>query len=172
MDHPLLEQGLARARRELAAGTIVAKQNGTAHVIHNTISPRENVIGQSPRIYNLHPLLAGPIDRWPEHLPRIAAMRFDWVYVNAFWEPGASRSIYAVRNPYELHPLVRGEARGDAAKLTAEFFRTAADHGLEVMVDLIVPHAARDATLGGRATRVVSARTGRQCGGAHSCQPQ
>ena len=74
-------------------------------------------------------------------------MRFDWVYVNAFWEPGASRSIYAVRNPYEFHPLVRGEARGDAAKLTAEFFRTAADHGLEVMVDLIVPHTARDATL-------------------------
>jgi starch synthase (maltosyl-transferring) len=116
-------------------------------VTDNSISPRDNATGQSPRIYNLHPLLAGQIDRWQEHLPRVAAMGFDWVYVNAFWEPGASRSIYAVRNPYELHLLVRGEARGDASELTADFFRNAAGHGLKVMVDLIVPHAARDAAL-------------------------
>jgi starch synthase (maltosyl-transferring) len=104
----------------------------------------------SPRIYNLHPLLAGPIARWPEHLPRVAAMGFDWLYVNAFWAPGDSGSIYAVRDPYELHPQVRGDAHGSAAELTAAFVREARGHGLAVMVDLIVPHAAREATLVGQ----------------------
>lgn len=101
----------------------------------------------APRIYQLHPLLAGPMASWPKHLPRISRMGFDWIYVNAFWEPGASGSIYAVRDPFQLHPLVRGGADGSAAELTAGFIRTAAEHGLEVMLDLIVPHAARESTL-------------------------
>ena len=100
-----------------------------------------------PRIYNLHPLLAGPIASWSEHLPRIVAMRFDWVYVNAFWEPGSSGSIYAIRDPFELHPMVRGNADGSANQLIRRFLHTACDHGLKVMLDLVVPHAAREATL-------------------------
>ena len=83
----------------------------------------------APRLYNLHPLLAGPIERWPEHLPRIAAMGFDWVYVNAFWAPGASGSIYAVADPYELHPRVRGDARGPAHELVQRFIEAAREHG-------------------------------------------
>ena len=35
-----------------------------------------------PRIYNLFPLLCGSVRQWEDHLPRIAAMGFDWVYVN------------------------------------------------------------------------------------------
>ena len=101
----------------------------------------------APRIYNLHPLLAGPIEGWAEHLPRVAAMGFDWLYVNAFWSPGASGSIYAVRDPFELHPLVRGESRRPADELVASFLREARAHGLRVMLDLIVPHAAREALL-------------------------
>ncbi|MFO1074055.1 MAG: maltotransferase domain-containing protein [Geminicoccaceae bacterium] len=103
--------------------------------------------GPAPRLYNLHPLLAGPIRRWPEHLPRIAAMGFDWLHVNAFWRPGASGSIYAVADPSELHPLVRGDAAGSAEDLTAEFLAAARAHGLKVMLDLIVPHAAHDSLL-------------------------
>jgi starch synthase (maltosyl-transferring) len=101
----------------------------------------------APRIYNLHPLLAGSIDRWPDHLPRAAAMGFDWVYVNAFFEPGASGSIYAVRDPWQLHPKVRGSAGGDSAELVRGFTEQAHEHGLAVMVDLIVPHAAKDSRL-------------------------
>ena len=36
---------------------------------------------------------------------------------------------------------------GSAAELTSRFMRAAADQGLAVMLDLIVPHAAREATL-------------------------
>jgi starch synthase (maltosyl-transferring) len=101
----------------------------------------------APRLYNLHPLLAGPIQRWPQHLPRIAGMGFDWLYVNAFWAPGASGSIYAVRDPFELHPLVRGDSQEPAHALIHRFMEEARGHGLKIMTDLIVPQVARDAVL-------------------------
>jgi starch synthase (maltosyl-transferring) len=101
----------------------------------------------APRIYNLHPLLAGPIEGWASHLPRIAAMRFDWVYVNAFFAPGGSGSIYAVADPAELHPVVRGGSEEAADRLIARFLAAAETAGLRVMTDLILPHAARDGRL-------------------------
>jgi starch synthase (maltosyl-transferring) len=36
------------------------------------------------RIYNLFPTLAGTVRQWMAHLPRIAAMGFNAVYVNPF----------------------------------------------------------------------------------------
>ena len=62
-----------------------------------------------PRIYNLFPLLFGPIRKWREHLPRIAAMNFDWIYLNPTHYPGFSGSLYAVKDYYTLNPLVASE---------------------------------------------------------------
>ncbi|MCB1883036.1 MAG: DUF3416 domain-containing protein [Geminicoccaceae bacterium] len=101
----------------------------------------------APRIYNLHPLLAGPIEGWAAHLERVAGMGFDWVYVNAFFEPGASGSIYAVRRTDELHPAVRGDATAPMADLVRGFTRAARGHGLRVMTDFMAAHRAREATL-------------------------
>ncbi|MEO1089578.1 MAG: maltotransferase domain-containing protein [Pseudomonadota bacterium] len=99
------------------------------------------------RIYNLYPLLAGPIRTWREHLPRIRGMRFDTIYVNAFQAPGASGSLYAVRDPYELHPAVRGDATAPMADLVKGFLDDAAAADLRVITDLVLPHAARDAAI-------------------------
>ncbi|MGH8497073.1 MAG: maltotransferase domain-containing protein [Gammaproteobacteria bacterium] len=101
-----------------------------------------------PRIYNLFPLLAGHIDRWHEHLPRIAGMGFDWLFVNPFFEPGASGSIYAIRDPARLHPVVAGGASFDSA--VTGFTARARDSGLRVMIDLVINHTARDALLAER----------------------
>ncbi|HET6468648.1 MAG TPA: maltotransferase domain-containing protein [Geminicoccaceae bacterium] len=84
---------------------------------------------------------------WARHLPRIRAMGFDRVYVNAFFAPGDSGSIYAVRDPHELHPVVRGDATGPADELVRGFLRAAREQGLSVLTDLILPHTARDARL-------------------------
>ncbi len=100
-----------------------------------------------PRIYNLFPLLCGPIGGWHGFLPRIAAMGFDWVYVNPFHEPGFSGSLYAVKDYYRLNPLFRGEARQDDAVLLAAFVTAAKSHGLAVMMDLVVNHTAKDSVL-------------------------
>jgi starch synthase (maltosyl-transferring) len=101
-----------------------------------------------PRIYNLFPLLAGTVSAWTAELPRIARMGFDWVYVNQFGEAGASGNIYAVRDPFRLDPRFRDDGKDDVSQLR-QFVREAAALGLQVMTDLVINHAARDARLGG-----------------------
>jgi len=45
------------------------------------------------RIYNLFPLLAGPVAAWRSHLPRVEAMNFNAVYVNPFHATGRSVAV-------------------------------------------------------------------------------
>lgn len=102
---------------------------------------------QGPRIYNLFPLLAGPIGAWHEHLGRISRMGFNWVYVNAFHEAGASGSLYATTDPTRLDPRIRGaESRSDD-ELVQAFTADAARHGLGVMTDLNIGSLAKDSPL-------------------------
>jgi starch synthase (maltosyl-transferring) len=98
-----------------------------------------------PRIYNLFPLLVGRISAWSEHLECISAMGFGCVYVNPFHYPGFSGSLYAVKDPYRLNALFVDEREHDAA--LRDFVSTARRHGLEVMMDLVVNHVAKDALL-------------------------
>ncbi len=82
------------------------------------------------------------------HLPRIAAMEFDWIYVNPFHYPGFSGSLYAVKDPYRLSDLARGgDGTGDDDGLLRRFTGEARRHGLRVMMDLVINHSARDAAL-------------------------
>ena len=105
-----------------------------------------------PRIYNLFPLLAGPIEGvpghdWASHLDRIRRMHFDWVFVNPFHMPGFSGSLYAIKDPYDLHPVVRGPSQRSTEEIVAGFARACDDHGLKFMMDLVVNHTAKDAIL-------------------------
>jgi len=100
-----------------------------------------------PRIYNLFPSLIGAIDRWCAQLERIAAMGFDWVYVNPFHEPGYSGSLYAVKDYYRLNPLFRGSAQATDDELIRGFAQAAERLGIGVMMDLVVNHTARDSDL-------------------------
>jgi len=45
-------------------------------------------VSEGARIYNLFPLLFGPVRRWVEQLPRISAMGFDWVWLLSVWGTG------------------------------------------------------------------------------------
>ena len=83
---------------------------------------------QASRIYNLFPLLAGSVEQWETHLPRIAAMGFNWVFVNPFHYPGFSGSLYAVKDYYRLHPVFQGDSQDDPATLLRPAFREYADH--------------------------------------------
>ena len=44
-------------------------------------------------LYNLFPLLAGPMPRWNEHFSRATELGFDWVFVNPIQLLGRSRSL-------------------------------------------------------------------------------
>src|SRR5664279_4439621 len=100
-----------------------------------------------PRIYNLFPTLFGSVERWTEQLERIAAMGFDWIYVNPFHETGYSGSLYAVKSYYRLNPVFRGTSTASDDELIGGFTARAAALGLGVMMDLVVNHTARDADL-------------------------
>ena len=104
-------------------------------------------MGQGPRIYNLFPLLAGSIEDWTSHLPRIAAMGFDWVFVNPFHLPGFSGSLYAVKDYTLLHPLFQGSSKAPPDRLLGDFVAAAERQGLGVMMDLVINHTAKDSIL-------------------------
>jgi starch synthase (maltosyl-transferring) len=104
-------------------------------------------MGEGLRIYNLFPTLAGTVRDWTAHLPRIAAMRFNAVYLNPFHYPGFSGSLYAVKDYYRLNPRFRDGEGGDDDALLRGFTTAAHEHGLKVVMDLVVNHTARDSEL-------------------------
>ncbi len=99
------------------------------------------------RIYNLFPTLAGTVREWAEHLPRIAAMGFNAVYVNPFHYPGFSGSLYAVKDYYRLNPRFRDGERRDDDALLRGFIEAAQACRLRVIMDLVVNHTAKDSEL-------------------------
>ncbi|HLI12556.1 MAG TPA: maltotransferase domain-containing protein [Alphaproteobacteria bacterium] len=100
-----------------------------------------------PRIYNLFPLLVGPIEAWSAQLPRVDRMGFDWIYLNPFHYPGFSGSLYAIKDPYRLHDLFAAGGDGEAA--LTRFVADAERREIRVMMDLVVNHTAKDAVLVG-----------------------
>lgn len=101
---------------------------------------------RGPRIYNLFPLLAGPLPAWRPHLERAAAMGFDWIFINPVQQSGYSGSLYAIKDHFAIDArLLEGDAppfeqfRG----MLAEAERL----GLSVMMDLVLNHTAFDAPL-------------------------
>jgi starch synthase (maltosyl-transferring) len=99
------------------------------------------------RIYNLFPTLAGPMSGWDAHFERIAAMSFDWVYVNPIHRTGSSQSLYAVADYYELNPLLRGDDHRPADEILGDVVRAAGRRGLRLMLDLVINHTANDSPL-------------------------
>src|SRR5215469_274457 len=104
-------------------------------------------MGEGLRIYNLFPTLAGTVRQWTEHLPRIAAMRFNAVYINPFHYPGFSGSLYAVKDYYRLNPRFRGSRSRDDDALLHGFTEAARAQRLRVIMDLVVNHTSKDSDL-------------------------
>lgn len=109
----------------------------------------EAVGPRGPRIYNLFPLLVGPIGEWCKQVPRIAEMGFNWIYVNPFHYPGFSGSLYAVKDYYRLNPQFRGPSYENDDDLLRDFLGVCGRYGLRVMMDLVINHTAKDAVLTG-----------------------
>ncbi len=109
--------------------------------------PEAGAAREGLRIYNLFPSLAGTVRQWAEHLPRIAAMGFNAVYINPFHYPGFSGSLYAVKDYYRLNPRFRGDESQDDDSLLRDFTQAAQGHGLRVIMDLVVNHTSKDSEL-------------------------
>ena len=93
--------------------------------------------------YYLHPLLAGPIEEWREHLDRIAAMGFGAVIIAPPFRPGASGDLFLTADHDRLDPRL---GTGDAVEALARWAQAAVSRGLRPMLDLVVDRVAAEAT--------------------------
>lgn len=104
-----------------------------------------------PRIYNLFPTLLGAVPNWHERLPAIADMGFDWIFLNPVHLPGASGSLYSIKDPGSLNPRLRPQRQSkrgqDDDSLLSDFCTAAQEAGLRVMLDLVINHSAKDSVL-------------------------
>ena len=101
-------------------------------------APRSSVL-RSPRIYYLHPLLAGAIADWPRQFDRIARLGFDHVLLAPVFLPGGSDSMLLVADYDRLHPVL-GEDE-DAVAALARVAAAARARGLTLLLDVVPSRA-------------------------------
>ncbi len=98
-----------------------------------------------PLIYNLFPPIVGDVGNWSGHVQRASGMGFNWCFLNPIHLVGASGSLYAVRDYFELSPVFFGANSRDAQ--WSRFKRFVTDSramNVEIMVDLVINHSAYD----------------------------
>ena len=94
---------------------------------------------RSPRIYYLHPLLAGLVAEWGRQFDRIARLGFDHVLLAPPFLPSDSGSILLAADYERLHPqLGAGDAGAALGRITVE----ARARGLTVFLDVVPARAA------------------------------
>jgi starch synthase (maltosyl-transferring) len=104
-------------------------------------------ISSGPRIYNLFPLLAGPLPHWKPDLERARRMGFDWVFINPINLSGFSRSLYSIKDYYAIDPRFIDPAAGPPESQLLAMIADARGLGLRVMMDFVINHTAFDSPL-------------------------
>jgi starch synthase (maltosyl-transferring) len=104
---------------------------------------------QGAAIYSLHPLLAGPIDRWAGQLDRIAGLGFDHVLIAPPFDAGPRGDLFLSLDPEAIDPRLRpagsdGLGAADGIARIAEACRAA---GLRLLLDLVLDRVAAAAPL-------------------------
>ncbi len=99
-------------------------------------------------IYNLFPLLAGKVSGWDTHLVRASEMGFNWVFLNPIQLPGASGSLYSIKDYFSFNPLLIDGENGEGPEEQIKKAVTRAEQlGLRMMIDLVINHCAVDSGL-------------------------
>jgi starch synthase (maltosyl-transferring) len=99
-------------------------------------------------LYNLFPLLAGPMSEWRPHFVRAAGMGFNWVFINPIQRLGASGSLYSIADYFQINPAMLTPASGTPPdEQVKQMTREARAAGLQVMIDLVINHCALDSPL-------------------------
>jgi len=97
-----------------------------------------------PNIYYLHPLLAGPIASWGEHLDRSRTLGFDHVLLAPCFAPGEDGDIFLTADFDRLHPALGDQGAEDGLRQIVELCRK---RDLVPMLDLALDRLAADAQI-------------------------
>lgn len=98
-----------------------------------------------PKIYHLHPLVAGHWTNWSTHFARISALGFDRVCCAPPFVPGESGDIFITADHERLHPALGWDGSADAG--LARLAEAAGTHGLRMLLDLTLDEVAGDAAI-------------------------
>ncbi|HTI19050.1 MAG TPA: maltotransferase domain-containing protein [Trinickia sp.] len=99
----------------------------------------------APRIYFIHPLLAGPLETWAAHLDHAAALGFDHVLIGSPFAPGRAGHLQLVADYCRLHPALKTDTDVDEAlHRLADAART---RGLALLIEIVIDRAAADGAL-------------------------
>ena len=101
------------------------------------------------RIYNLFPLLAGPVSKWEPHLERAADLGFNALFINPVQKSGYSGSLYSVADYHALDPrfVDRDSGLSPEDQMRKVLQRAREQHHLTPVVDLVINHCAFDSAL-------------------------
>lgn len=102
---------------------------------------------EGPRIYNLFPLLAGPMPSWGAHFERARRMEFNWIFVNSFQQSGYSGSLYSIADYYAIDARLLDPAAGAPDEQCRAMVTTVRGAGTGLMMDLVINHTAFDSPL-------------------------
>jgi starch synthase (maltosyl-transferring) len=95
----------------------------------------------APRIYYVHPLLAGPLDTWDEILDHAADLGFDTILIAPPFEPGHGGSIFLPRDMTRLHAAL---GHGNAVEGLTRLAEKAGTRGLALALDVVLDRVAAD----------------------------
>ncbi|WP_442808177.1 maltotransferase domain-containing protein [Trinickia soli] len=99
----------------------------------------------APRIYFLHPLLVGPLQAWPAHFERAAALGFDHVLIGSPFATGQAAHLQLVADHARAHPVLG--APGHVDETLRSLAQVAQTHGLGLLVDIVLDRVAADGEL-------------------------
>jgi starch synthase (maltosyl-transferring) len=103
--------------------------------------------GEGPRIYNLFPLLAGPMPRWGTHIERARRMNFNWVFINPIQQSGFSGSLYSIKDYYAIDARMLEPTGGPPEEQARAMVAMVRGAGIGLMMDLVINHTALDSPL-------------------------
>jgi len=112
-----------------------------------TIRP-ERLSDEKLRIYNLFPRIAGNMTEWLSHIPRIAEMNFNAVYVNPFHYPGFSGSLYSPSDYYSFNgDFIDHKSKLSPLEQLKTVIEKAHQYKMKFIMDLVINHTAIDSPL-------------------------
>ena len=99
----------------------------------------------APKIYYIHPLLAGPLGSWQQHLRRVQGMGFDTVLTAPLFAPGASGDLFLAGDHEGAIPVMGSPLPADQA--VAELAEACRRENLQLFMDVVLGRVAPDARL-------------------------
>jgi starch synthase (maltosyl-transferring) len=102
---------------------------------------------QGPRIYNLFPLLAGPMPRWGTHIERARRMEFNCIFINPIQQSRYSASLYSIKDYYTIDGRMLDPAGAPPQHQVHSMVAAVHDVGMSLVMDLVINHTAFDSPL-------------------------